>query len=98
MKSKIELFPTFCGEPEPGEVGSVGEGEGLSADELPLPATELQQLNSKSLLPIETCGCETKQTLMWDLSQAEAARSDPSFSKQLIVFDAWIKAALGNFY
>lgn len=45
---------TLGGESEPGQVGSARQRERLAVDELPLPSTELQQLNAERLLAVET--------------------------------------------
>lgn len=58
IKKKLqrwEVWLTLGSESKPGQVGLMGEGEGLAADELPLPLAELQQLDAQSLIAIKTC-------------------------------------------
>lgn len=65
MKKKLqrwEVWLTLGRESKPGQVGIMGEGEGLAADELPLPLAELQQLDAQSLIAIKTCSWVRNKT------------------------------------
>ena len=53
---------TLGSESEPGQVRFARQWEGFAVDELPLPFTKLQQLDTESLLAIETCGCGREMT------------------------------------
>lgn len=79
MKKKLqrwEVWLTLGSESKPRQVGLMGEGEGLAADELLLPLAELQQLDAQSLIAIKTCSWVRNKTHSYRQKIQETAVSD----------------------
>ena len=66
---------TLSSESEPGQVRFAGQWEGFAVDELPLPFTKLQQLDTESLLSIET------RTWEWEMTHTHKHKANALFHR-----------------